>query len=119
MVGHIPCCLITGERSRKQERISIRPPKDDEAGWRITILPSIVRWRRDFARTRGWQSCSFDQKLFGSSAIRRLRSRTSTKRSRMRARAVRSFRVDGHSVHAFFFVDMLLRKLRDSKCASR
>ena len=61
------------ERSRKQERISIRPPRRDEnAGgvWRITILPSIVHWRRDFARTREWQFCTFDQKLFGCSAIR-------------------------------------------------
>ena len=96
------------ERSRKQERISIRPPRRDEnAGrvWRITILPSIVRWRRDFARTRGWQSCSFDQKLFGCSAIRRLRSRTSTKRSSMRARAASQFPCYGHSVASFFFVD--------------
>ena len=25
---------------------------------RFTILPSIVRWRRDLARTLGWQSCA-------------------------------------------------------------
>ena len=25
--------------------------------WRSTILPSIVRWRRDLAKTPGWQSC--------------------------------------------------------------
>jgi hypothetical protein len=99
----LPYCLE--ERSRKQERISIRPPRRDEnAGhvWRITILPSIVRWQRDFARTRGCQSCSFDQKLCGCSAIRTLRSRTSTKRSSMRARAATQFPCYGHSLaHSF------------------
>ena len=40
---------------------------------RFTILPNIVPWRRDLARTRGWQSCSFDHRLCGCSAIPRPR----------------------------------------------
>ena len=42
----LPCCLR--ETSRKHERISIR-----RMTTRFTILPSIVRWRRDLARTSG------------------------------------------------------------------
>ena len=52
IIGHrlmgISCCIR--ETLRKAVRISI-------ARWRFTILPSIVRWRRDFPRTWGWQPC--------------------------------------------------------------
>ena len=43
---------------------------------RFTILPSIVRWRRDLAKTPGWQSCPIGRWLCGCLAIPRPRSRT-------------------------------------------
>ena len=84
MIGHrlmgIPCC--TRETSRKAERTSIRRS-------RFTILPSIVRWRRDLAKTSGWQSCPIGRWRCGCLAIPRPRSRTPTTRSRMRARSAK------------------------------
>ena len=41
---------------------------------RFTILPSIVRWRRDLAKTSGWQSCPIGRGLCGCLAIPRLRA---------------------------------------------
>ena len=70
------------ETSRKAERISIRRS-------RFTILPSIVRWRRDLAKTFGWQSCPIGRWLCGCLAIPRPRSQTQTTRSRMRARSAK------------------------------
>ena len=57
--------------SRKAERISIRRS-------RFTILPSIVRWRRDLAKTSGWQSCPIGRWLCGCLAIPRPRLQTQT-----------------------------------------
>ena len=56
---------------------------------RFTILPSIVRWRRDLAKTSGWQSCPIGRWPCGCLAIPRPRSRTLTTRSRMRARSAK------------------------------
>ena len=78
--GHF--LAVTRETSRKAERISIRRS-------RFTILPSIVRWRRDLAKTSGWQSCPIGRWLCGCLAIPRPRSQTPSTRSRMRARSVK------------------------------
>ena len=43
---------------------------------RFTILPNIVRWRRDLAKTSGWQSCAFGRGLCGCLVIPRPRSQT-------------------------------------------
>ena len=45
---------------------------------RFTILPSIVRWRRDLAKTTGWQSCPIGRWHCGRLAIPRPRSQTLT-----------------------------------------
>ena len=66
-----------------------RPSAFRSARSRFTILPSIVRWRRDLAKTSGWQSCPFGRWLCGCLAIPRPRSRTLTMRSGMRARSVK------------------------------
>ena len=54
---------------------------------RFMILPSIVRWRRDLAKTPGCQSYAFGRWPCGCSAIPRPRSQTQTTRSRMHARS--------------------------------
>ena len=56
---------------------------------RFTILPSIVRWRRDLAKTFGWQSCPIGRWLCGCLVIPRPRSQTLSTRSRMRARSAK------------------------------
>ena len=66
--------LLSQETSRKAERISIRR-------LRFTILPSIVRWRRDLAKTPGWQPCPIDRWHCGCLAIPRPRSQTLSTRS--------------------------------------
>ena len=73
---------VYGRHSRKAERITIRRS-------RFMILPSIVRWRRDLAKTSGWQSCPIGRGLCGCLAIPRPRSRTPSTRSRMRARSAK------------------------------
>ena len=45
---------------------------------RSTILPSIVRWRRDLAKTFGWHSCPIGRWPCGRLAIPRPRLRTPT-----------------------------------------
>ena len=70
------------ETSRKAERTTIRRS-------RFTILPSIVRWRRDLAKTSGWQSCPIGRGPSGSLAIPRPRSQMQTTRSRTRARSAK------------------------------
>ena len=53
MIGHRlmgNSLAVSRETSRKAGRTSIRRS-------RFTILPSIVRWRRDLAKTSGCQSC--------------------------------------------------------------
>ena len=52
MIGHrlMGISLLHTGDIAEGERISI-------ARSRFTILPSIVRWRRDLAKTPGWQSC--------------------------------------------------------------
>ena len=83
MIGASPHGYVIAaarETSRKAERISIRRS-------RFTILPSTVRWRRDLAKTLGWQPCAIGRGRCGCLAIPRPRSRTQTKRSRMRARS--------------------------------
>ena len=85
MIGHrLMGISLTAvrETSRKAGRISIRRS-------RFTILPSIVRWRRDLAKTLGWQSCPIGRGLCGCLAIPRPRSETPTTRSRMRARSAK------------------------------
>ena len=84
MIGHrlMGISLLLRETSRKAERISIRRS-------RFTILPSIVRWRRDLAKTSGCQSCAIGRGPCGCLAIPRPRSQTPTKRSRMRARSAK------------------------------
>ena len=76
----LPCCVRA--TSRKAERITIKRS-------RFTILPNIVRWRRDLAKTSGWQSCATGRWLCGCLAIPRPRSQTPTTRSRMRARSAK------------------------------
>ena len=66
-----------------------RPGRISIAQSRFTIPPSIVRWRRDLAKTSGWQSCPIDHGLCGCLVIPRPRSRTPTRRSRMRARSAK------------------------------
>ena len=110
MVGHNflgAALLLRGDIAEARTHFDQAAETRRERGRRMahSILPSIVRWRRDFARTRGWQSCSFDQKLCGCSAIRRLRSRTSTKRSSMRARAAHAVSLLWALTGSFFFVD--------------
>ena len=56
---------------------------------RFTILPSIVRWRRDLAKTSGGNLVLSVVGLCGCLAIPRPRSRTQTTRSRMRARSAK------------------------------
>jgi hypothetical protein len=51
-----PCCVR--ETSRKPEHISIAPS-------RSLIPPSIVRWRRDLAKTSEWQACPTDRWSYG------------------------------------------------------
>ena len=71
-----------------------------------------------FGEDTGWQTYTFDQRLFGCLAIPKPRSRTSIKRSRMRARAATQLTVMG-TRWLILYRRQLLRKLRDSKCASR
>ena len=85
MIGHRlmgMSLLCTGDIAARHERTSIRRS-------RFTILPSIVRWRRDLAKTSGWQSCPIGRWPCGCLAIPRPRSQTRTKRSRMRARSAK------------------------------
>ncbi len=56
---------------------------------RFTILPSIVRWRRDLAKTSGWQPYAFGRWRCGCLAIPMPRSQTQSKRSGMRARSAK------------------------------
>ena len=72
MIGHRimgNSLLFNGRHSRKRGRITIRRS-------RSTILPSIVRWRRDLAKTSAWQSCPFDRVACGCLAIPMPRSQT-------------------------------------------
>ena len=66
-----------------------RPNALRSARSRFTILPSIVRWRRDLAKTSGWQSCPIGRWPCGRLAILRPRSWTLNTRSRMRAKSVK------------------------------
>ena len=61
---------------------------------RFTILPSIVRWRRDLAKTSGWQSCPIGRWPCGCLAIPRPRLRTLSTRSRMRAKSAKLATLD-------------------------
>ena len=77
MIGHRLMgisLLCTGD-------IAARPSALRSARSRFTILPSIVRWRRDLAKTFGWQSCPIGRGPCGCLAIPRPRSQTQTKRS--------------------------------------
>ena len=56
---------------------------------RFTILPSIVRWRRDLAKTLGWRPYPIGRLLCGCLAIPTPRSQTRTRRSAMRGRSAR------------------------------
>ena len=58
-----------------------------DQGSRFTILPNIVRWRRDLAKTSGVNVVAIGRWPCGCLAILRPRSRTQTRRSRMRARS--------------------------------
>ena len=69
----LPCC--TRETSRKAERTTIR-------AWCFTILPNIVRWRRDLAIDARVSILSIARWLCGRLAIPRPRSQTQTTRSR-------------------------------------
>jgi hypothetical protein len=61
-------------------------------GWRFTILPSIVCWRRVLAKIREWQSCPSDRWLYGCLVIPRPRSQIQIALSRMRARSAKPLR---------------------------
>ena len=56
---------------------------------RSMTLPSIVRWRRDLAKTFGSHSCSIGHWPCGCLAIQRPRLQTPTARSGMRARSAK------------------------------
>ena len=56
---------------------------------RFTILPSIVRWRRDLAKMLGWQLYPIGRWVCGCLAILRPRSQTQNTRSGMRERSVK------------------------------
>ena len=53
---------------------------------RFTILPNIVRCRRDLAKTSAWSSCPIGRGPFGYLAIPRPRSQTLTTQLRVRGR---------------------------------
>ena len=105
--GHF--LVIDGRHCRRPSASTIRRS-------RFTILPSIVRWRRDLAKTSGWQSCPIGRWPCGCLAIPRPRSQTSNA-------ALKDAREIGQAATLMFalyfasFDPYLLRKLRDSKCA--
>jgi hypothetical protein len=80
MIGHrlVGTSLTCRGTLRKGGRISIGRS-------RFMILPNIGRWRRDLAKTSGWQSCHIGRWLCGCLAIRKPRLQTLTKCSLMRA----------------------------------
>ena len=83
MVGHRLMGILAAYRGHREGRAhSIRRS-------RFTILPSIVRWRRDLAKTSGWQPCAFGRWPCGCLAIQRPRLRTQITRSRMRAKSAK------------------------------
>ena len=84
MVGHRlmgTSLLLTGEMAEGRAHFDRRS--------RFMILPSIVRWRRDLAKTSGWQFCHFGRWLCGCLVIPMPRSQTQTMRSRMRAKSAK------------------------------
>ena len=95
MIGHRlmgTSLLFTGDIAARPSATSIRRS-------RFTILPSIVRWRRDLAKTCGWQSCPIGRWLCGCLAIPR-------PRSRMRSDALKDAREIGQAatlMHALDF----------------
>ena len=72
MIGHRlmgVSLMLTGDIRGRPSASTIRRS-------RFTILPSIVRWRRDLAKTSGWQSYPIGRWLCGCLAIPRPRSQT-------------------------------------------
>ena len=104
--GHV--LVLTRETSRKVERITIRRS-------RFTILPSIVRWRRDLAKTSGCQSCPIGRGLVVA-WLSRGRARGRRPRTQGCARDRPSRHVDVRAVRAALPISTA--ELRGSKRAS-
>ena len=85
--------MVTGDIAEGRAHLDQGVPLYDPAEHR----PLAKR----FGAAPGVNNLFFDQKLFGCSAIWRLRSRTSTKRSRMRGRAATRPPCYGHSLAHF------------------
>ena len=84
---------------------------------RFTIPPSIVRWRRDLAKTSVWLFCAMGRGRCGFLAILRPRSRT----LRTVLTEAREIGQAATSMYALLHIapPYLVRKLRGSKRANR